>query len=121
MTFGKEEFVEFREDFKKAVEELEHKYDVSISLEEITYVDNMYTASMTMKDISYYAKQYKENAENYHLKQEWLGKDIVINGVTYTILGMDPTRAFYSIFARDKSTGKRGFFVSSASLKEKLK
>ena len=40
----------FRKDFKKAVEELEKKYDVTISLGSITYEEDRFSSRMSVKN-----------------------------------------------------------------------
>lgn len=46
----KNEFRSFREDFQKAVEGLEKKYNLSISLGDITYNDEKFTTRLTATD-----------------------------------------------------------------------
>lgn len=107
MEMTNENLNSFREDFKTAVAELEKKYDVTISLGRITYSDERFSASISVKNGNDPEEIARADFDADVWKFEHLGFErgmfnrIVIcnDGKRYALRGFQPRAKKYPIKA----------------------
>lgn len=93
----KEQFKNFREDFQKALKELEQKYNVSIAGGNISYTDTEFTMKTTVKfnevnGKSHDQAEFEKYCFMFGFKPEDYGRKAVNLGEEYTLIGFYPKK-----------------------------
>jgi len=88
----KKEFVAFRQEAEKALQELAKKYDVNIKAGNIKYDNNSFNLDlkMTKKDIggkTFEQVEFEKHCFMYGFKPEDYRKQFTMNGETFTVTG----------------------------------
>lgn len=89
------EIKNFRSDFAHAVERLQTQYGVKITLGNISYSDLEFHTRLTVTKLEASSpdnrqKEFAQICRLYDLKPEDYGRNVVFNGQTFTIAGINP-------------------------------
>ena len=112
----KEDFTSFKQDFKKALEEVEKKYNISISAGAITYetriigVSNFrFKVECNSLEISTNAEEasFKNTCRIYGFKETDYKKSFTLTGRTYLLVGFNTRARAYPIVAEEVGSGRR--------------
>lgn len=115
-------FPQFRADLAAALRGLEDKYGVTMSMERITYTDSTFSGKLTAVSkeatagvgaddgSAKWKAGFLKNACRYGLTPNDLGKEVVLSGVTYKIVGARP-KAGQPIVLKKPS----GAFIASSA------
>ena len=114
MNINPNELARFRADFKKAVEDLQEKYDVTISLGPISYNEDEFSAKMTVDNgrdpEAIERKDFDKNVWKYeHLgftKGMYRRIFLAANGGKYAIVGFNTRAKKYPLVVADIHDGK---------------
>lgn len=101
---------EFRQDFQQAVKSLEEKYGVVITAKGITYSDNEFhfkteVVNGSSKD-DVRKTQFEQSCKKYFLEKEDFMREFEVRGVTYQIVGIQPSKRKHPIMIKDVRSGK---------------
>jgi hypothetical protein len=108
--FQKTELKLFREDFGKAVKELEKKYGVKLELNAISYSDIEFHTKLTATKVGESGEK-EVDTKTFGWMKELLGfkgnigDKYTSNGVTYTVCDLDPKKPKYAVLLKG-SNGK---------------
>lgn len=95
-------FPQFRADLAAALKVVEDKYGLTMSMDRITYTDSTFSGKLTAvsKDATTgvdaddgsakWKAGFLKSARSYGLTPDDLGKEVVLSGVTYKIVGARP-------------------------------
>jgi flagellar capping protein FliD len=93
MNINKSELVKFRADFANAVKELEAKYKIKISDDDIRFSDEEFSMKITAKNLEIAPEAEKDfwniNCRVYGLEPEDFGKTVIIQGKHFKISGIN--------------------------------
>jgi len=104
----KELLSELRKDFDRAIEEVGHKYSLSIDLKGISYSDTNASGKIEMSLIqpdgvlqTKERSSWQSMASTYGLDPDLLDKTFVSRGVTHTVAGINKKAKKYPIQTRN--------------------
>jgi hypothetical protein len=103
--FQKTELKLFREDFAKAVKELEKKYGVKLELNAISYSDIEFHTKLTATRVGETGEK-QVNTKDFNWLKEYLGfkgnlgDSYVDKGITFTIYNLDPKKPKYAVLLK---------------------
>ena len=101
---------QFREDFKKAMKDLEEKYEVQINAGKITYDNISFTFTVKVvngtDEVEANRITFENNLKGTYLEKEDFLRSFVAEGRTYTITGINPKGRKHPIIIKDVVTGK---------------
>lgn len=112
----KEDFTSFKQDFKKALEEVEKKYNISISAGAITYETRVIGVSNFRFKVECNSLETSTNAEEasfkntcriYGFKETDYRKSFILTGRTYLLVGFNTRARAYPIVAEEVGSGRR--------------
>lgn len=114
MNINPNELTRFRADFKKMAEELQEKYDVTISLGSISYNEDEFSAKMTVNNgrdpEAIERKDFDKNVWKYeHLgftKGMYRRIFLAANGARYAIVGFNTRAKKYPLIVADIHDGR---------------
>lgn len=108
-------FKAFRKDFEKAVQQVESKYNLKISIGSIRYDSSQFTSRLTAvhlsdevdpdnkKDVQ--KALFEANCDKMWppIPKELYGKKFTHSGTTFTVIGVKPRSKKYPIIAENKN------------------
>lgn len=112
---------QFRQDFEQAVSALEAKYQIKMDLGRITYDEQGFRGKLTAvansqdESNSIMELNFKNNAEQYGLKANDLGKSFMSKGRSLKIVGLNPRARRFPIIAEDLVGNKFAVTVSTVN------
>ena len=107
----------FREDFKKAMEDLEQKYGLVIELGSIRYSATSFEGKISCKEgeskDEVNEQEFKRYCRMYGLDEDDYDRRFTFQGKQYIITGIRPSKRKYPICCQEVTTGQTyGFTVS---------
>jgi len=111
MEMNNENFAEFRKDFKDAVEYLERKWAIDISIGNISYSQSSFTTKMQvingLKE-DFDRQEFEKYATRYGLKPTDFHREVKdTNGNDVKIIGISPKSRKYPIIVERLSDNKK--------------
>ncbi len=109
MKMNKENFNNFKKDFMEAVKALEDKYDVSISFgNSISYTENFFSTKIEVtngsnaEDAEKVMFEHNVLGNRYGITPDDYGKEFVINGKKFVLVGFKPRARINCFVIRDQ-------------------
>lgn len=112
MEINKQNLVQFRKDFDSAIKALEEKYELDISLGNIGYRENSFSAKLTAYKKGLDKAEWNWYCDQYGFKPEDFGKTFFYSHKRYTIIGI-MRGSKYPILAK-REDGKEFNFTPEA-------
>lgn len=103
MEFNKKDFMEFRENAKQALKEVESKFGIEINMGNISYSEEAFTCKLEAKrtDIDADFVNWKKNCVYYGLAEEDYDSIISIRNGKYKLKRFDNKKRKYPIIAEN--------------------
>tara|TARA_R110000822_G_scaffold78583_10_gene188272 strand:- start:15 stop:419 length:405 start_codon:yes stop_codon:yes gene_type:complete len=121
-TFNKENLKQLREAINNSLGLIGRTFGIEIKLDRVSYRDYNFTgklvANLESKDGELFTPEsidYKNMCERFGLEPEWLGKEFIHKGKSYTVIGLAKRAREYPIICE---SGNHQFKFPALTVKE---
>lgn len=107
MTIDKQTLQAFREDFKAATAELEKKYNISISLGNISYTETEFHGKLTANSKDVYANTLNNKLLDSLGAKFTIGDKFVYKNAEFEVIGYNGKKPKMPVMLRNTQTGNQ--------------